>query len=150
MRPSYKNGTGDSKHLPPPIKDPKIITLPTEVNYHRKVALMDADIDTNTKGQLEGMCKDYDDIFSKHMTDIGKTDLVQMSLQPKDNIKPLNQKLYALPLSHHAWLRQELRDLEKVGIISPSTSNFASPIIIVPKKKDPTTHKITIQDSGRF
>ena len=56
-----------------------------------------------------------------------------MSLQPKDNIKPLNQKPYTLPLRHHAWLRQELSNLE----------NFASLVIIVPKKKDPTTHEIT-------
>ena len=40
------------------------------------------------------MCRDYDAIFSKHWTDIGKTDIVQMSLQPKDNIKPFKQKTY--------------------------------------------------------
>ena len=40
-------------------------------------------------------------------------------------------------------LDKELKDLEKAGINSPSTSNFASPVIIFPKKKDPTTHKIT-------
>ena len=122
--------------------DPKIITSPTEVNYHRKVTLKDADIDTNTKGKLEAMCKDCDKIISKHMTDIDKTDLVQMSLQPKDNVKPFNQNQYTLPLRHHAWLRQELTDLEKAGIIFPSTANFASPVIIVPKKKDPGTYKI--------
>ena len=77
------------------------------------------------------------------MTDIGKTDLVQMSLQPLKNIKPLNQKLYTLPLRHHEWLRQELTVLEKTGIISPSTSNFASLLIIAHKKKDPITHEIT-------
>ena len=66
-----------------------------------------------------------------------------MSLQPKDNIKPLNQEMNTLPLRHNAWLQQELTDLEKVGIISPSTSNFASLVIIVPKKKEPTIHKIT-------
>ena len=75
--------------------------------------------------------------------DIGKTDLVQMFLQPKDNIKPLNQKLYTLPLRHHAWLRQELTDLEKAGTISPSTLKFASPVIIVPKQKDPVKLEIT-------
>ena len=89
FKPSNKIETCDSKQLPSPIKDPKIIALPAEINYYRKVTLKDANIDTNTKGQLEAMCKDYDDIFSKHMTDIGKSYLVQMSLQPKANIKPL-------------------------------------------------------------
>ena len=55
----------------------------------------------------------------------------------------LKPKPYTLPLKHHAWLRQELTDLEKAGIISPSTSNFASPVIIVPKKKDPATCETT-------
>ena len=73
---------------------------------------------------------------------IGKTDLIQMSLKPKDNIKPLYQKPYMLLLRHHAWLQKELIDLESVSIISPSTLIFASPIIIVPKKKDPTTNEI--------
>ena len=107
--------------------------------------MKDADINTNTKGQLEAMYKNYDDMFSKSVTDIGKTDLVPMSLQHKGNIKPLNQKPYTLPLRHHAWLRQELTDLEKAGIISLSTSDFASQVIIAHKKKDPTTHEITFK-----
>ena len=91
------------------------------------------------------MCKDYDDIFSRHVTDIGKTDLVQISLQPKDNIKPLNQKPYTLPLRHHTWPRQQLTDLEKAGIISPSTSNFASSVIIALKRN---THLNTKLHTG--
>ena len=35
------------------------------------------------------------------------------------------------------------KGFEKAGIISLSTSNFASMVIIVPIKKDPTTHEIT-------
>ena len=34
--------------------------------------------------------------FSNHNTDISKTDLVQMTFIPKDNVKPSFQK----PLSH--------------------------------------------------
>ena len=71
-------------------------------------------------------------LFSKHTTDIGKTNLAQMSLIPKENIKPLDQNSYTLPLKHHIWLRKE-RDLERAGIITSSTSNFASLVIKVPK-----------------
>ena len=69
LRPSNRIEKGEIKQLPSPIKDPNIIISPTEVNYYRKVILKG--IDTNTKEQLEAMCKDYD-IFSKHVTDIGK------------------------------------------------------------------------------
>ena len=36
------------------------------------------------------------DIFSKHSTDIGKIDLLNMTLLPKDIIKPLDQKPFKL------------------------------------------------------
>ena len=48
-----------------------------------------------------------------------------------------------MSLRHHAWLRWELTDLREAGITSLSTANFASPVIIVPKRKDLTTHEIT-------
>ena len=56
-------------------KRSQIVASSTEVNYPRKVTLKDADIDTNTRRQKGAMYKDYDDIFSKHVRDIGKTDL---------------------------------------------------------------------------
>ena len=83
------------------------------------------------------------DIFSKSSADIGETVLVKMTLIPKSIIKPLDKKPHTLCLKHHALLRKELRDLEEAGIVSPSTSNFASPAIIVPKKNDPSIHEVT-------
>ena len=38
--------------------------------------------------------------------------------------------------------KKRTKDLEKVHIISPSTSNTASSIIIVPEKTDTSTHKV--------
>ena len=51
---------------------------------------------------------------------------MQMTLKTKDT----------LPLPYHSWLRQELAEFMKTGKISSSIANFASPVIIVPKKKD--------------
>ena len=122
-KPPHESKTSDTKQLPFPIKDSKAIISPPKINYFRKVTLKDADIDNNTKKQLDTMCNDYTDISSKHATDIQKTDLVQMSLNPKDNIKALDQKLYMLFLWHHACLWQELTGRERAGIISPCISN---------------------------
>ena len=41
LEPSSEIETGGRKLLPCPIKDPKIITSPAEVNYHRKVTMKD-------------------------------------------------------------------------------------------------------------
>ena len=48
------------------------------------------DIKTQRKNKLHKMCDDYTDIFSKQPIDIGKSNIVQMILIPKDNIKPLD------------------------------------------------------------
>ena len=40
------------------------------------------------------------EIFLKHSTDIGKTDLLQMTLIPKENSKPLDQKPCVVPVKH--------------------------------------------------
>ena len=60
-----------------------------------------------------------------------------MTLHTKNNMKALDQEPYMLHLQYHAWLQQELTDLERAGIISQSISNFASLIIIAPKKERP-------------
>ena len=61
-------------------------------------------IEKDTKKELGALCNDYTDIFSIHAMGIGKTDLMQITLHPKDNIKPLDQKPYMLSLWYHAWL----------------------------------------------
>ena len=41
-----------------------------------------------------------------------------MKLEPKENMKPLEQKPHALLLSGHALLCKELTELEQIRIIS--------------------------------
>ena len=48
-----------------------------------------------------------------------------------------------LLLKQHAWLRNELTDIEKTGIISPLTSTLALSIIIISKRKDLFTQELT-------
>ena len=65
-----------------------IITTAAKVDCHRKVNLKDAKIHTITKDRLTKLCNEYMDIFSNNLTGIGKTELVQITLTLKDNIKP--------------------------------------------------------------
>ena len=74
------------------------------------------------------------EIFTKDPTDIRKASLVQRTPKPKEKIKPSDQIQCMLPLWHQAWLGIELKNLKRAGIISPFTSNFASPVIISHKK----------------
>ena len=114
----------------------KFITSPAEINTHRKVNLQDAEVTAKYRKQFKLLCKEFEDIFSKDSTDIGKTPLITMDIDTGDS-PPVCQKPYNLPLKHREWVQKELETLEKAGVIVRSISPWASPIVVVPKKTEP-------------
>ena len=111
----------------------KFITSPADVDTHRKVKLQDAEVLDKYKKEFEKLCEEYNDIFSKDSSDIGKTPLITMEIETGDS-SPVCQRPYNLPLKHIDWVQKELNTLEKAGVITRSVSLWASPIVIVPKR----------------
>ena len=87
---------GESSELP---LEKKFTTSPAEVNTHRKVNLQDAQVTAKYREQFRQLCKEFEDIFSKDSTDIGKTSLITMDIDSGDS-RPVCQKPYNLPLKH--------------------------------------------------
>ena len=114
----------------------KFITSPAEVNTHGKMQLKDAEVAKKYKEQFKQLCKEFEDIFSKDSTDIGKTPLITMDIDTGDS-PPVCQKPYNLPLKYREWVQKELETLEKAGAIVRSISPWSSPIVVVPKKTEP-------------
>ena len=56
----------------------KFTTSPADVDTHRKVKLQDAEVLDKYKEEFEKFCEEYNDIFSKDSSDIGKTPLITM------------------------------------------------------------------------
>ena len=106
------------------------------MNTHRKVNLQDAQVSAKYREQFKQLCKEFEDIFSKDSTDIGKTSLITMDIDTGDS-PPVCQKPYNLPLKHREWVQKELETLERAGVIVRSISPWPSPIVIVPKKTEP-------------
>ena len=75
------------------------ITSPADVDTHRKVKLQDAEALDKYKKEFEEMCEEYNDIFSKDSSDIGKTPLITMEIETGDS-PPVCQRPYNLPLKH--------------------------------------------------
>ena len=111
----------------------KFITSPADVDTHRKVKLQDAKVLDKYKIEFEKLCEEYDDIFSKDSSDIGKTPLITMEIETGDS-PPVCRRPYNLPLKHIDWVQKELNMLEKAGVITRSVLPWASPIVIVPKR----------------
>ena len=114
----------------------KFITSPTDIEVHRKVELQDADVSEGHQNAFKELCKEFKDIFSVDLSDIGKTPLVEMEIDTGDS-PPITQKPYTLPLKHAEWVQKELEILEKAGVIVRSVSPWASPIVVVPKRTAP-------------
>ena len=109
------------------------ITSPANVDTHRKVKPQDAEVLDKYKEEFEKLCEEYNDIFSKDSSDIGKTPLITMEIETGDS-PPVCQRPYNLPLKHIDWVQKELDTLEKAGVITRSVSPWASPIVIVSKR----------------
>ena len=103
---------------------------------HQKVNLQDAKISEADLQEFKRLCEEYDDIFSKDSTDIGRTPLATMEINTGDS-PPISQRPYNLPLKHSDWVQKEFDVLEKAGVITRSVSPWVSPIVIVPKKTEP-------------
>ena len=115
------------------LSEKMFITSPVDVDTHRKVKLQDAEVLDKYKKEFEELCEEYNDIFSRDSSDIGKTPLITMEIETGDS-PPVCQRPYNLPLKHIDWVQKELDTLEKADVITRSVSPWASPIVIVPKR----------------
>ena len=64
---------------------------------------------------------------------LGRTKLATNYIQLTD-FTSCRQQPYRRPYSKHEAVKKELQSMEKMGIIKPSFSEWASPIVIVPNK----------------
>ena len=133
--PNSEESDGEEENSELPLEK-KFIASPAEVNTHRRVNLQDAQVLAKYREQFKLLCKEFEDIFSKDSTDIGKTPLITMDIDTGDS-PPVCQKPYNLPLKHREWVQKELETLERAGVIVRSISPWASPIVIVPKRTEP-------------
>ncbi|MCG8623453.1 MAG: retroviral-like aspartic protease family protein, partial [Proteobacteria bacterium] len=117
-------------------EESKFIASPADVETHREVKLQDADVSEEDRQSFEELCTEFQDVFSKSSTDLGRTPLLTMDIDTGDH-PPITQRPYSLALKHVEWVREEIEKLEQAGVITRSMSPWASPIVIVPKKTSP-------------
>ena len=84
------------------------------------------------RGLIQAMLFEYRDVFSRDDRDIGRTDLVQHHVDTGD-AKPIKQSPRRLPPGHRRELEKQVLDLLDRGLIEPSDSPWASPIVMVKK-----------------
>ena len=124
------------KTLPEIPSNTAFICSPANVPGHCKVHLQDKEISADVCQRFEELCEEYGEAFFKHNEDIGRTKLVKMNIDTGDS-PPVSSRPYTLPLKHYEFVQRKIESLEWAGVIKKCMSNWASPIVIVPKKFAP-------------
>lgn len=87
--------------------------------------------DPKTRANFTAILNKYADVFCDR---VGRTKLIEHDILLK-NPTPIALKPYPYPLAKQAIIDEMIRDMEKQGLVEPSTSPWSAPIVLA-KKKD--------------
>ena len=73
------------------------------------------------------------DVFALSDDELGCTNVVHHSIDTGD-IPPIHQPPYRTPFSQRETIAELIANMERRGIVQPSSSPWVSPIVLVPKK----------------
>ena len=88
--------------------------------------------------KLQQVLQKYKDIFAKDKTDIGTIKVEQHSIALNNNM-PIHQKPYRTSQADNQEISRQITDLLKKGLIQPSMSPYAAPVILANKKGEGKT-----------
>uniref|UniRef100_A0AAQ4RI62 Gypsy retrotransposon integrase-like protein 1 n=1 Tax=Gasterosteus aculeatus aculeatus TaxID=481459 RepID=A0AAQ4RI62_GASAC len=91
------------------------------------------DLDSEQQERLWQLLIEFRDCFSCDEEELGQTSLVQHTIDTGD-ATPIRQRPRRLPLGRQDAAERALEKMQRAGIIEPSESPWASPVVMVPKK----------------
>ena len=89
------------------------------------------------QGNVRDILCRYQDIFAKNDDDMGKTDLVQHTIDT-GYARPVKQAPRRLPIHQRKEAEDQVKNMLERGVIEKSSSPWAAPVVLV-KKKDGST-----------
>ena len=123
------------------------LQLEADKPNHPEIGMPNADVLEKALNKLQHLLEAmYSTIISKPATGIGRTNLIKLDIPTES--PPIACKPYSVPLKYHNFMDQEIKQLEDACIISHSMSNWASSILVVPKK--PVLNASNTKDNKQF
>jgi len=90
-------------------------------------------MDDITRAKFEALFDSHQDVFAKSDTDLGRTNLVNVHIDTKGH-PPIKLRPYRTPYLLRDKLAKKIEEMLRAGVIRPSTSPWAAPLVCVPKK----------------
>ena len=84
--------------------------------------------------EIRDLMKSYPDVLAVSFDELQKARINYHHHIDTGDHRPIKSNAYRLPPHHKQWVQDEIQELLRCGIIHPSKSPWASPIVIVPKK----------------
>ncbi|UYV68861.1 hypothetical protein LAZ67_6001298, partial [Cordylochernes scorpioides] len=94
---------------------------------------IDDSLDDFQKEKLRNLLRNYRDIFEFRKKEASKTDNVKHRISTGDHL-PTKQRPYRVAPAERQIIQEEVNKMEEIGIIQPSASPWASPVVLVRKK----------------
>ncbi|GFT87018.1 retrovirus-related Pol polyprotein from transposon 412 [Trichonephila clavipes] len=107
--------------------------------------LENAELSPEQKSSAERLFQEFEDVFSRNSSDIGHTTVTQHIIDTADH-PPIKQHPRRLPFAKQEEVGTLLREMQENDIIEPSSSPWASPIVLVRKKDGSTRFCVTIEN----
>lgn len=89
-----------------------------------------AELSSSQGEELTKLICDFSDVFALCDSELGCTNLVQHSIDTGDN----HPQPYRTPIVHRETIGRMIDEMQEQGVIQPSASPWASPVVLVPKK----------------
>ena len=100
-----------------------------------KVNIRTDHMNSEEKYHIEKLINEYSDIFHSENMPLTFTNAVKHKIKTTDEL-PVYSKSYRYPFIHKKEVQEQIDKMLKQKIIQPSSSNYCSPIWVVPKKLD--------------
>ena len=94
-------------------------------------------ITTEEFEQLKDLVRENADVFALDDSELGHTSVVQHHVDTGDH-NPIKQAVRRVPFVYRDKIAKMVAEMKEAGIIKPSSSPWASPVVLVPKE-DGTT-----------
>ena len=112
------------------------------------------EVDDELKEKLQRLIVKHRKVFALKGDPLGRTDIVKHVIKT-ENVPPIKQAPRRVPIHQEEVVESNMRDMIEDGVIQPSESPWASPVVLV-KKKDGTCrfcidyrrlNEVTIKDA---
>ena len=97
---------------------------------------------------MVNLLKEFQDVFARDYKDLKGLvhEMGEMKIDIKPYVRPVKKRPYKLAHKYKEIVKKEIDNMLAVGIIYPiDQSKWASPMVVQPKKHDPTKLRIYVE-----